>query len=122
MEPGQRTSSTPPKEQIPQSAEKKGNQSQSPATTTNVYVRRKVETDASKDTVTKQQPKASSSSIVPPPPEWEERYHHLQMLLNKLNDSDQTDHHLHSESPTTTLNKILSLFYKTVILNALYVC
>ncbi|CAN7133414.1 hypothetical protein BRARA_H01809 [Brassica rapa] len=96
MEPGQRTSSTPPKEQMPQAAEKKGNPSQSPATTTNVYVRRKVETDASKDTVTKQQPKASSSSIVPPAPEWEERYHHLQMLLNKLNDSDQTDHHLHT--------------------------
>nr|VDC98426.1 unnamed protein product [Brassica oleracea] len=100
MEPGQRTSSTPPKEQMPQAAEKKGNPSQSPATTTtttttNVYVRRKVEIDASKDTVTKQQAKASSSSTVPPPPEWEERYHHLQMLLNKLNDSDQTDHHLH---------------------------
>ncbi|XP_018449206.1 uncharacterized protein LOC108820703 [Raphanus sativus] len=91
----QRTSSTLPKENLPQAVEKKGNPSQSPATT-NVYVRRKVEIDTSKDTVPKQQPKVSSSSAtVPPPPDWEERYHHLQILLNKLNDSDQTDPHLH---------------------------
>lgn len=104
--------------------EKKGNPSQSPATTTtttNVYVRRKVEIDASKDTVTKQQPKASSSSTVPPPPEWEERYHYLQMLLNKLNDSDQTDHHLHSESPTTFNNFKALLKKKTLILNCICV-
>ncbi|KAG2319042.1 hypothetical protein Bca52824_012255 [Brassica carinata] len=82
MEPDQRTGSTPPKEQMPQAVEKKGNPSQSPATT-NVYVRRRVEIDTSKDTV------------IPPPPDWEERYHHLQILLNKLGDSDQTDHHLH---------------------------
>lgn len=106
----QRTSSTLPKENLPQAVEKKGNPSQSPATT-NVYVRRKVEIDTSKDTVPKQQPKVSSSSAtVPPPPDWEERYHHLQILLNKLNDSDQTDPHLHSESPTT-LNKILRFFF-----------
>ncbi|KAL0698573.1 hypothetical protein Bca4012_054695 [Brassica carinata] len=94
MEPDQRTGSTPPKEQMPQAVEKKGNPSQSPATT-NVYVRRRVEIDTSKDTVSKQPPKVSSSSTVPPPPDWEERYHHLQILLNKLGDSDQTDHHLH---------------------------
>ncbi|KAF8098528.1 hypothetical protein N665_0264s0031 [Sinapis alba] len=93
MEADQRTS-TPPKDS--KAAEKKVNPpSLSPATTTttNVYVRRKVEIDTSKETLSKQ-PKVSSSSTVPPP-DWEERYHHLQMLLNKLNEPDQTDHHLH---------------------------
>ncbi|KAJ0233539.1 hypothetical protein HA466_0281740 [Hirschfeldia incana] len=87
MEPEQRTS-TPPKDS--KAAEKKSSHVTVSPATTNVYVRRKVEADTSN-----KQLKVSSSSTVPPPPDWEERYHNLQMLLNKLNESDQTDPHLH---------------------------
>uniref|UniRef100_A0A1J3CNZ4 Uncharacterized protein n=1 Tax=Noccaea caerulescens TaxID=107243 RepID=A0A1J3CNZ4_NOCCA len=63
-------------------------QSQSPAAASGrlVYVRRKVEVDTNKAK------EASAPTRVVA--RWEERYHHLQMLLNKLdNQSHGTDHH-----------------------------
>lgn len=61
-----------------------------------VYVRRRVEVvETAKAT---KEPSPEGHRL-----EWEERYQHLQMLLNKLNDSDQKDH-VQSKSPP--LNKI----------------
>ncbi|XP_023633802.1 uncharacterized protein LOC17880459 isoform X2 [Capsella rubella] len=62
-----------------------------------VYVRRRVEVDTSK-APPKEPPTLAVVSSSPPGPtshrlDWEERYHHLQTLLNKLNDSsDRNDH------------------------------
>lgn len=69
-------------------------QSQSPAAASGrlVYVRRKVEVDTNKAK------EASAPTRVVA--RWEERYHHLQMLLNKLdNQSHGTDHHAQSKAP-----------------------
>lgn len=72
---------------------------QSPATNAAsgrlVYVRRRVELDTAKSTNKPTLPLAESAPLVSPSShrlDWEERYHHLQMLLNNLNDSHQTDH------------------------------
>jgi hypothetical protein len=84
---------------------------ESPATTNAasgrlVYVRRRVEVDTSKAAASTTNPnppptkaplQIPSSPAQEPTPtshklDWEERYLHLQMLLNKLNQSDRTDH------------------------------
>ncbi|KAG7639786.1 hypothetical protein ISN45_At02g040610 [Arabidopsis thaliana x Arabidopsis arenosa] len=87
----------------------------SPATTNAasgrlVYVRRRVEVDTSKaaaSTTNPNPPPTKAPPQIPSSPaqahaqeptptshklDWEERYLHLQMLLNKLNQSDRTDH------------------------------
>ncbi|CAH2075791.1 unnamed protein product [Thlaspi arvense] len=90
------------------------NPSQSPASGRLVYVRRRVEVDttSSKDTKKPKDGLVSSSTPAPSPSpqgptshrfDWEDRYHHLQMLLNKLNESDQTDHLQSKPEPKVSL-------------------
>ncbi|KAL1190182.1 hypothetical protein V5N11_016577 [Cardamine amara subsp. amara] len=64
-----------------------------------VYVRRRVEVvDTAKATKEATQGATTTTTTTGTSSrhrlEWEERYHNLQMLLNKLNDSDQTEDHV----------------------------
>ncbi|ESQ53072.1 hypothetical protein EUTSA_v10026442mg [Eutrema salsugineum] len=98
-----------PKDSKAESGDKKPQTCQSPASNAAasgrlVYVRRRVEvesgTNKPKEPTSSSSSPAADSESSPRPRapttthclDWEERYHHLQLLLNKLNESDQTDH------------------------------
>ncbi|KAG7544412.1 Protein LIN52 [Arabidopsis suecica] len=98
---------SPPKNPIQQDSKSIGVKVESPATNAAsgrlVYVRRRVEVDTSKAAAStnpnppKVPPQAQAQAQEPTTTtshklDWEERYLHLQMLLNKLNQSDRTDH------------------------------
>lgn len=100
---------TPPKNPIQQDSKSIGVNAASGRL---VYVRRRVEVDTSKAAASTNpnppkvppQPQAQEPTTTSHKLDWEERYLHLQMLLNKLNQSDRTDHvqsKLLPISPTT---------------------